>query len=87
MKLFYKLNDNYNRNNIIKYDDNSFGCDGNDTYYFDYQVALISSRPFILNFDIYSKKCLSCERYIWYDKKTKNENIYIDKFSKGELLI
>ena len=87
MKLFYKLNDNYNRNNIIKYDDNSFGCDGNDTYYFDYQVALISSRPFILNFDIYSKKCLSCERYIWYDKKTKNENICIDKFSKGELLI
>lgn len=30
---------------------------------------------------------MSCERYIWYDKKTKNENIYIDKFSKGELLI
>ena len=76
MKLFYKLNDNYNRNNIIKYDDNSFGCDGNDTYYFDYQVALISSRPFILNFDIYSKNACHVKDIYGTIKKLKTK-IYV----------
>lgn len=84
MKLFYKLSDNYNPNYIVIHIDNSFGSDG---VYFDFQVSLTSNRSFILNFDIYSKKCVSCEGYLLIDKKTKNENIVIDKFSNGELLI
>ncbi len=84
MKLFYKLSDNYNSNYIVKHIDNSFGSNG---VYFDFQVSLTSNRSFILNFDIYSKKCVSCEGYLLIDKKTKNENIVIDKFSNGELLI
>ena len=84
MKLFYKLSDNYNPNYIVKHIDNSFGPNG---VYFDFQVSLTSNRSFILNFDIYSKKCVSCEGYLLIDKKTKNENIVIEKFSNGELLI
>lgn len=84
MKLFYKLSDNYNPNYIVKHIDNSFGSNGT---YFDFQVSLTSNRSFILNFDIYSKKCVSCEGYLLIDKKTKNENIVIEKFSNGELLI
>ncbi len=84
MKLFYKLNDNYNPNYIVKHIDNSFGS---NRVYFDFQVSLTSNRSFILNFDIYSKKCVSCEGYLLIDKKTKNENIVIEKFSNGELLI
>ena len=84
MKLFYKLSDNYNSNYIVKHIDNSFGSNG---VYFDFQVSLTSNRSFILNFDIYSKKCVSCEGYLLIDKKTKNENIVIEKFSNGELLI
>lgn len=84
MKLFYKLSDNYNPNYIVKHIDNSFGSNG---LYFDFQVSLTSNRSFILNFDIYSKKCVSCEGYLLIDKKTKNENIVIEKFSNGELLI
>lgn len=84
MKIFYKLSDNYNPNYIVKHIDNSFGSNG---VYFDFQVSLTSNRSFILNFDIYSKKCVSCEGYLLIDKKTKNENIVIEKFSNGELLI
>lgn len=84
MKLFYKLSDNYNPNYIVKHIDNSFGSNG---VYFDFQVPLTSNRSFILNFDIYSKKCVSCEGYLLIDKKTKNENIVVKKFSNGELLI
>lgn len=84
MKLFYKLSDNYNPNYIVKHIDNSFGSNG---VYFDFQVSLTTNRSFILNFDIYSKKCVSCEGYLLIDKKTKNENIVIEKFSNGELLI
>ena len=84
MKLFYKLSDNYNPNYIVKHIDNSFGSNG---VYFDFQVSLTSNRSFILNFDIYSKKCVACEGYLLIDKKTKNENIVIEKFSNGELLI
>ena len=84
MKLFYKLSDNYNPNYIVKHIDNSFGS---DDVYFDFQVALTDNRSLILNFDIYSKKCVSCEGYLLIDKKTKNENIVIEKFSNGELLI
>ena len=84
MKLFYKLSDNYNPNFVEKHADNSFGS---DEVYFDFQVSLTSNRSFILNFDIYSKKCVSCEGYLLIDKKTKNENIVIEKFSNGELLI
>lgn len=84
MKLFYRLSDNYNPNYVVKHADNSFGS---DEVYFDFQVSLTSDRSFILNFDIYSKKCVSCEGYLVIDKKTKNENIVIEKFSNGELLI
>lgn len=84
MKLFYRLTDNYNPNYVVKHADNSFGS---DEVYFDFQVSLTSDRSFILNFDIYSKKCVSCEGYLVIDKKTKNENIVIEKFSNGELLI
>lgn len=84
MKLFYKLSDNYNPNYIVKHIDNSFGTNG---VYFDFQVSLTSNRSFILNFDIYSNKCVSCEGYLLVDKKTKSENIVIEKFSNGELLI
>lgn len=84
MKLFYKLSDNYNPNYIVKHIDNSFGSNG---VYFDFQVSLTSNCSFILNFDIYSKKCVSCEGYLLIDKKIKNENIVIEKFSNGELLI
>lgn len=84
MKLFYKLSDNYNQNYIVKHIDNSFGSNG---VYFDFQVSLTSNRSFILNFDIYSKKCVSCEGYLLIGKKTKNENIVIEKFNNGELLI
>lgn len=84
MKLFYKLSDNYNPNYIVKHIDNSFGSDG---VYFDFQVSLLSNRSFILNFDIYSKKCVSCEGYLLIDKKARTENIVIEKFSNGELLI
>ena len=84
MKLFYKLSDNYNPNYIVKHIDNSFGSNG---VYFDFQVSLTSNRSFILNFDIYSKKCVSCEGFLLIDKKVKNENIVIEKFSNGELLI
>lgn len=84
MKLFYKLSDNYNPNYIVKHIDNSFGSNG---VYFDFQVSLTSNRSFILNFDIYSNKCVSCEGYLLVDKKTKSENIVIEKFSNGELLI
>lgn len=84
MKLFYKLSDNYNPNYIVKHIDNSFGTNG---VYFDFQVSLTSNRSFILNFDIYSKKCVSCEGYLLIDKKSKNENIDIEKFNNGELLI
>lgn len=84
MKLLYRLNDNYNQNCIVKHIDNSFGP---KKVYFDFQVSLTSNRSFILNFDIYSKKCVSCEGYLLIDKKVKNENIVIEKFSNGELLI
>ena len=84
MKLFYKLSDNYNPNYIVKHIDNSFGS---NEVYFDFQVSLTTNRSFILNFDIYSKKCVSCEGYLLIDKKTKNENIVIEKFHNGELLI
>lgn len=84
MKLFYKLSDNCNPNYIVKHIDNSFGSNG---VYFDFQVSLTSNRSFILNFDIYSKKCVSCEGYLLIDKKTKNEDIVVEKFSNGELLI
>lgn len=84
MKLFYKLSDNYNPNYIVKHIDNSFGSKG---VYFDFQVSLTSNRSFILNFDIYSKKCVSCEGYLLIDKETRTENIIIEKFSNGELLI
>lgn len=84
MKIFYKLSDNYNPNYIVKHIDNSFGA---NEVYFDFQVALTSNRSFILNFDLYSKKCVSCEGYLVIDKKTKNENIIIEKYNNGELLI
>ena len=84
MKLFYKLSDKYNPNYIVKHIDNSFGSNG---VYFDFQVSLTANRSFILNFDIYSKKCVSCEGYVLIDKKVKNENIVIEKFSNGELMI
>lgn len=84
MKIFYKLSENYNPNYIVRHIDNSFGS---NEVYFDFQVSLTPNRSFILNFDIYSKKCVSCEGYLLIDKKTKNENIVIKKFSNGELLI
>ena len=84
MKILYRLSDNYNPNYVVKHADNSFGS---DEVYFDFQVSLTSDRSFILNFDVYSKKCVSCEGYLVIDKKTKNENIVIGKFSNGELLI
>lgn len=84
MKLFYKLSDDYNPNYIVRHVDNSFGSNG---VYFDFQVSLTSNRSFVLNFDVYSKKCVSCEGYLLVDKKTKNENIVIERFSNGELLI
>ena len=84
MKLFYKLSDDYNTNYIVKHIDNSFGSNG---VYFDFQVSLASNRSFILNFDIYSKKCVACEGYLLIDKKTKSENIVVEKYSNGELLI
>lgn len=84
MKLFYKLSDDYNPNYIVRHIDNSFGSNG---VYFDFQVSLTSNRSFVLNFDIYSKKCVSCEGYLLVDKKIKNENIVIERFSNGELLI
>lgn len=84
MKLFYKLSDDYNPNYIVRHIDNSFGSNG---VYFDFQVSLTSNRSFVLNFDVYSKKCVSCEGYLLVDKKTKNGNIVIERFSKGELLI
>lgn len=67
MKLFYKLNNDYNKNVVVKHLDNSF--DSGDTY-FDFQVALTLNRSFILNFDLYLKKCVSCEGYLITDKKT-----------------
>lgn len=84
MKLFYKLSDDYNHNYIVRHVDNSFGSNG---VYFDFQVSLTSNRSFVLNFDAYSKKCVSCEGYLLVDKKTKKENIVIERFSNGELLI
>ncbi len=84
MKIFYKLSENYNPNYIVRHIDNSFGS---NEVYFDFQVSLTPNRSFILNFDIYSKKCVSCEGYLLIDKKTKNENIVIENFSNGELLI
>lgn len=84
MKLFYKLNDNYNQNHVVKHVDNSFGSNG---VYFDFQVSLTSNRSFILNFDLYSKKCVSCEGYLLVDKKNRNEDIIIEKYNVGELLI
>lgn len=84
MKLFYKLNNDYNKNVVVKHLDNSF--DSGDTY-FDFQVALTLNRSFILNFDLYLKKCVSCEGYLITDKKTIHENIIIEKYDNGELLI
>ncbi len=86
MKIYYKLSDNYNPNYIVKYDDNSFGAYG---VYFDFQVVLTSAGSVILNFDLYSKRCESCEGYlaIKINKKTKYENIDIENYSNGELLI
>lgn len=84
MKIFYKLNNDYNPNDIILNNDKSFGA---PFVYFDYQVALTSDRSFILNFDKWSKKCWACEGYLPINKKTKTENIDINKFSNGELLI
>jgi hypothetical protein len=81
MKLFYKLSDDCNPNYIVKYIDNSFGSNG---VYFDFQVSLTPNRSFILNFDVYSKKCVSCEGYLLIDKKIKNDNIVI--FPNGNFL-
>lgn len=84
MKIFYKINDNHNQNYVVKHIDRSFGS---DYVYFDFQVALTSNRSFILNFDLYSKQCVSCEGYLLIDKKTNYENIIIEKYKNGELLI
>lgn len=84
MKLSYKLNDSYNQNGIVKHNDDSFGSSG---VYFDFQVALSSNRSLILNFDMYSKKCVSCEGYLLIDNKTKYEDIIIENYQNGELLI
>lgn len=83
MKIYYKLSDNYNPNYIVKYDDNSFGSKA----YFDFQVVLTSNGSVILNFDLYSKRCESCEGYLIIYKKAKYENIDIENYSNGELLI
>lgn len=84
MKLFYKLNDNYNQNDIVKYNDNSFGA---RNVFFDFQIFLSSSRTITLNFDTYSQKCVSCEGYLLLNKKLKYENIKIDNYMNGELKI
>lgn len=84
MKLFYRLSDDYNSNYIVKHIDNSFGSNG---VFFDFQVSLTANRSLILNFDTYSKKCVSCEGYLLVGKKTKFDNIVIEKYSNGELLI
>ncbi len=84
MKLFYKFSDDYNSNCVVKHSDNSFGS---KNVYFDFQVSLSAKHLFFLNFDIYTKKCVSCEGYLLIDKKTASENISIEKFANGELLI
>ncbi len=84
MLLYYKQNDNYNKNEVVKRIDNSFGS---KNVFFDFQVSLISNCSLILNFDLYSKTCVSCEGYFLIDKKTKYENIAIKDYKEGELLI
>lgn len=83
MRLYYTLSDDFNTNYIVRHSDNSFGSDA----YFDFQVSLTNNCSFFLNFDIYSKKCVSCEGYLLVNRKTSSENIVIEKFDKGELLI
>lgn len=88
MRIYYENENNkrkhYNVNSIILYNDESFGASYNQ--YFNFQVSLTEDRSFILNFDTYSKQCLSCEGYLCF-KMFKSEDILFEKYKKGELMI
>ena len=83
MKISYNLKEKANNNSILRYDDGSFGCkDG----YFDFQVFTQENRSLILNFDVYSKKCLSCEGYL-IDECLNKREIKIENAIEGSLKI
>lgn len=84
MTIFYILSNKYNQNKIILNKDNSF-C-ANDVY-FDFQVSLTPIRSFVLNFDLFLKRCVSCEGYFVFNKKTEYGNIEFNQFKNGELKI
>lgn len=84
MKIFYILSDNYNKNKIVLNKDNSF-C-ANEEYY-DFQVSLTNIRSFVLNFDLFLKRCVSCEGYLVFNKKTEYGDIGFNQFKNGELKI
>ena len=65
--------------------DNSFGT--NTKEFFDFQVSLTTNRSLILSFDTYTKKCVSCEGYLFFNKKTKYKTIDFYKYADGNLKI
>lgn len=84
MKIFYILSNNYNQNKIVLNKDNSF-CTSED--YYDFQVSLTYIRSFVLNFDLFLKRCVSCEGYFVFNKKTEYGDIEFNQFKNGELKI
>ena len=85
MKILYVKNEKYNSNKIMVHSDNSFGT--NTKEFFDFQVSLTTNRSLILNFDTYTKKCVSCEGYLFFNKKTKYKTIDFYKYADGNLKI
>ena len=84
MTIFYILSNEYNQNKIVLNKDNSF-CANED--YYDFQVSLTYIRSFVLNFDLFLKRSVSCEGYFVFNKKTEYGNIEFNQFKNGELKI
>ena len=83
MFISYIKNKKGNENSILLHNDGSF-CAHN--VYYDFQIFLKENRSLILNFDLYSKICVSCEGFL-VNKKIKKSEIKIDNYIDGALVI
>lgn len=84
--LFVIKEKDININKTILNSDGSFCCkEQNETR--DFQVMLDNSGCFILNFNAYSKKCVSCEGHINNKKNILYQNLNIPNSLDGGLFI
>ena len=82
----FLIKETMNSNIIVKNSDYSFRCN-NSNKTWNFQVMLDDSGRFMLNFDLTSHKCISCEGFIHKTKKINIMNLIIPQCLVGGLFI